>query len=389
MSKKEFNLISAIKTLLQWKKPLIILTFIAAIVSIIISLSLPDYFKSTVLFYASNPKYLDPTMAFSGQGTYVFGGKEDADRLISIGNSENLAFEIINKFHLYEHYDIDSTNTKFYRTKILNTFRQYIETIETPEGAIKINVYDKDRFLAADLANGILTKIDHLNKQSIRNNFSSVVELYKIAKNEKEAKIIQLKDSLEKMRREYNIYNPDVESELLTTELNYSRFNLEKLKAELLILQKERSSNDTIYLSTERTFGGVVLGIDYSLVMLKASIKGLEAKIKKITSPKKGIGLNINSFIEGAEVVRRLEHRIGLLTQEYSGIADQYNKTSIGFNSNFSSVFIIEKAIPADKKSKPIRSLIVLASTLITCFCSIFLVLFIEYYQKEIKELLK
>ena len=371
MVEREFNLISVIKILLQWKKHIFIVTLIAAIGSIIISLSLQNYYKSTTLFYASNPKYLDPTLAFSGRDMHVFGTEEDSERLISIGNSAKLAFEIIQKFNLYEHYDIDSTDTKFHRTKISTKFRKYTQIIKTPEGAIEIIVYDKDRYLAADIANEMLTKIDHFNKQSIRNNMSSVVDLYKLSMEKTEAKILELKDSLENNRRKYNIYNPEIESELLTTELNTALFNLEKSKAELPVIEKAFSSRDT------------------TVINLKATIKGLEAKIKKITSTEKSIGINLKSFTEGAEVIRRLEYQTKSLTAQYSAIADQYNKTTIGLHSKFSSVYIIEKAVPADRKSKPIRSLIVISSTLIACFFSIFVVLFIEYYQKEIKEIFK
>ncbi|MBW8049028.1 MAG: hypothetical protein FVQ77_01555 [Cytophagales bacterium] len=371
MAEREFNLISVIKILLQWKKHIFIVTLIAAIGSIIISLFLQNYYKSTVLFYASNPKYLDPTLVFSEHDRDVFGTEEDSERLISIGNSAKIAFEIIQKFNLYKNYDIDSTNTKFHRTKILTTFRKYTQIMKTPEGAIEITVYDADRYIAADVANEMLTKIDYFNKQSIRNNMSSIVDLHKLSMVETEAKILQLNDSLENTRRKYNIYNPEVESELLTTELNTALFNVEQAKAELHVIEKAFSSRDT------------------SVINLKAKIKGLEAKIKKITSTEKSLGLNLKSFIEGADVIVGLEYQMELLAEQHSEIADQYNKTTVGLNSKFSSVYVIERAAPADRKSKPIRSLIVLSSTLIACFFSIFVVLFIEYYQKEIKELFK
>jgi len=301
MEERTFNLISVIKVLLKWKIHIIIVTSIAAIASVIIALLLPDYYKSAVLFYPSNPKYFDPKALFSQEiDIDVFGIEEDVDRLITIGNASKVSFEMIEKFNLYKHYDIDTTTTSFYHTKVIDEFRDNVKIIKNEYGAVEIEVYDKDRFLAAEMANEMMAKIDYFNKESIINTTKSIVDIYKESLNNIKGEISILTDSLENTIRKYN---PEVENEVINTEL-----------------------------------------------------------IKK---------------------------RLEFLVEKHSELADGYNKALSALNSSITSIYVIEEAGAAEKKSKPIRWLICVSSTLIACFCSIMAVLLIEYYQKEVRELLK
>jgi hypothetical protein len=50
----------------------------------------------------------------------------------------------------------------------------------------------------------------------------------------------------------------------------------------------------------------------------------------------------------------------------------------VSLKSNSSSLFIVEKAFPADRREKPVRSLVVLLTALFTAFVSIIGVFLIE-----------
>lgn len=72
--------------------------------------------------------------------------------------------------------------------------------------------------------------------------------------------------------------------------------------------------------------------------------------------------------------VKELNNRINIKEQ-----------MEISMKSNASSIFVVEKAVPADRREKPIRSLIVLVTMLITGFVSIIGVMLIEQLR-EIKQ---
>lgn len=58
---------------------------------------------------------------------------------------------------------------------------------------------------------------------------------------------------------------------------------------------------------------------------------------------------------------------------------------AVSLRNTESSLFILEQAFPADRRTKPVRSLVVLVTVLITAFVSVIGVLLIEE-AKEIKK---
>src|SRR5580692_3696363 len=118
---KEFNLIAVIKILLKWKKPILILTVVAALIAAFVSLFVMDeYFLSWSTFYPVNQYVYDRSMIFNSETTggqiSYFGGKDDINRIITIANSEPVMNYIIDSFKLVQHYKIDTTK-KYWKTK--------------------------------------------------------------------------------------------------------------------------------------------------------------------------------------------------------------------------------------------------------------------------------
>ncbi|MCH8317658.1 MAG: hypothetical protein IIA88_04070 [Bacteroidetes bacterium] len=372
MAEREFNLISVIKILLQWKKPIFIVTLITAISSVIISLLLPNYYKSIAIFYPSNPKYFDARIVYNPNADIdFFGSKEDVDRMFSLGNSTQLAHEIIGMYNLYEHYDIDTAKTKFYRLKVLQEYRANVTITKNKYGAIEIEVYDKNKDMAANMANSILGKIDNSNRNIIFYNIKTTLNVYSNAIEYKNTKMKLLVDSLERMREQYGILNHEIESEFLSTEINKANLQLTEARAKLPLLLKHYSPRDTV------------------IINLEAKIRGNEEKLKVLTTDQGKGKLNLISFLKGFEIIKQIENQIENLNEEVGEISDLHRKTESLVNEHIPSVYVIEWADAADRKSKPVRWLICVSSTLIACFCCILAVLIVEYYQKEVKELIK
>lgn len=63
---------------------------------------------------------------------------------------------------------------------------------------------------------------------------------------------------------------------------------------------------------------------------------------------------------------------------DYNKINTLYNQNLASANKNLSAVFIVEQAYPADKKTKPKRSLIVIGALLFTLFSTAFYIILVE-----------
>ena len=197
-----------IRTVVKWKWVLLGVSLAAIIASVIISLNMPNYYKSTVTFQPLNLTLLEPSMIFElnpgEQNIGTFGGKSDANRIITLANSGPIIDYIINDNKLWVHYGID-TGSATWRYKTQKQFSKNYKVIKTSEDALKISVYDKDPAMAAKLANQIVTTIDEHNANSIIGNKENVLKSLQAKIGNLEVSIALLTDSLDQFGNKNNL----------------------------------------------------------------------------------------------------------------------------------------------------------------------------------------
>ncbi len=192
-------MIELINILWEWKKWIIGACFIAAIAGVTMAYMLPVYYQSTASFMVANPILFERNAMFQVEGgqkpIYQFGGKPDINRVFSIASSSDLSNYLIEKYKLYEHYDIDQSeplSPYYVSLELGNNFK----TIKNEYGAVEISVMDKDKNLAAQMANDIMYKIDEINARIIFDKQRDFHTLFKKEVIEKKAKMNELNDSL-------------------------------------------------------------------------------------------------------------------------------------------------------------------------------------------------
>lgn len=224
---KTFNLIDLIRLILKWKVAIGIVTAIAAIGSIIISLALPNYYESSVIFFPSNPSLTDRQNLFrteAGDMPVSFFGKEkDADRLLQIGKSAQLTGYMIHKFDLFKHYDIDPETAKYPQYQVNKEFEDNYTIFKNEFGAIEIHVIDQDKQMAANMANEIVRKIDEINSSMIVANKKDVLDIFEKKVAEKKREVEQTNEELISLKEKFNIhdaktFNPKGKAEIAAVE---------------------------------------------------------------------------------------------------------------------------------------------------------------------------
>lgn len=199
------DLVRLIQIMYKWRKSLITVTVIVAIAACIFTwFFMPNYYKSTVNFYPSNPIMTDRQVLFSQSSGEIeieyFGSASDVDRILTIANTSGIIDYIINKYHLMDHYGYDSTKEMArYNTK--KEFLSNYTTIETEYGAIEISVWDQDKNLAMEMVNHIVETIDSHNKAMLLRDKKLVVETFKKQVAEKDALVTTLTDSITSIKK--------------------------------------------------------------------------------------------------------------------------------------------------------------------------------------------
>ena len=247
-----------------------------------------------------------------------YSDESETEQMLQIINSQSITDSIIEKYDLWSHYKIDR-NYKFAKTYMMYQYREKIKISKTPYEAISIVVNDKDPVIACNIAKDILHFYDLKVAKLHREKVGEVVSMYERQLTLKQKDIDSLKNALVELGTEYGIYNYTGQSREVTR--------------------------------------GYING----------SAKATELKH--------------NLELYGPQAVD-LETKIVAEGNTYSSIKMDYEKELRFFNSELTYSNILTEPYPADKKSYPVRWVIVALSALGAMLLTI-LVLFIIENRKR------
>lgn len=350
------NLLGVIQTMWRWRKQIIRICAITAIASIIICLLLPNYYKSSAIFYAASPNLAFPEpVGMESRITEYYGEKEDMDRILTIAESRSVADFLINKYDLFDHYGIDSVGEKA-NFNVMKHFQKLYDVERTKFNAIQISIEDKDKDMARDMINDAWVKINELGQSIIK--ASQKVELatrHRTVEN-KELEMKKLNDTLSGLRSRYGIYNTLTQSDNLSSVLSNTQNALAVAQA------KKR-----IYTGKGGRFRD-------SVIVATANIEGATAMLEIHKT-------NIARFNEGMALVESLEEVQTEASEQLALNREREKQLESTLASEFTAIYLVSPGETAINKSRPFRSLLVLASVFLAFLFSVIGVLLLEAYR--------
>lgn len=321
---KDFDSTSLGVFLYSWRKHLIVIGVIAAILSILFSspFFITPLYKSTVILFpvSSNSvsKALLTDQISAKSDILEFGEDEQTEQMLQILNSGVIREKIVEKFNLIDHYGINP-KSKFKYTYLFKKYQSNITFRRTEYMAVKITVLDRDPQVAADIANTISELLDStknaMQKERAVMGFRIVEKEYLSLQNE----IALMEDSLKKIR-EYGVFDYETQSEMMNQQL--------------------------------------------AIEIARGNQRGIDALNSK---------LEILARYGGAYVSIRdqLEHE----KKQLSYLKARYEEAKVDATENLPQKFVVESAYKAEKKSYPIRWVIVLVSVISTLLISILVII--------------
>ncbi len=237
--KKNFTTLDTIRLIIKNKKLFIIIGSAVGVISLIVSLLLPVYYKSTCILYPFNPEAYDPRNV--NKATNPYGSSTDGDRIMAIAESRDVQYYIIKKYNMIERYDIDTTDLMA-DIKVREEFIGNLKVIENEFSAIEISFLDQDPDTAAIIVNDIVSKIDDLNKKPLVDISQKIFESYEKLIEEKYAGI----DSIQKLVDILDFKNDFTRSELISIELLHTITELKTARKSLEIIKNDFSTLNII-----------------------------------------------------------------------------------------------------------------------------------------------
>ena len=324
----DFNSINFVLFLWKRRKILAIVTVIAIAASVVFSMPFfitPKY-KSTVVMFPTSTNSISKALLAQNQGAkqdiLQFGEEEQSEQLLQMLNSSKIRNRIIEKYDLMKHYEIDSTSP-YKNTLLAKEFESNITFRRTENMAVEIAVMDKSPEMAANIANDIADLLDStkikMQRERAINGFLIVEKAY----NEMRNQIQIMEDSLTKLR-ELGVHDYETQAEMINQQL-------------AIELARNPNSN-------------AVKALDAKLAML-AKYAGPYVSIRD-----------------------QLEYEKRQLTE----IKAKYEEAKVDAEEELPQTFRVDNAFKAEKKSYPVRWLIVLITTVSALLLTVFVLIIVD-----------
>lgn len=357
MERKD-SLLGVLETLFRWKKPILIVCAAAAFGSAGISLLLSNYYQATTIFLAASPDQANPELLFNRSGALrieIYGNENDIDRIMTIAQSQELVDFLVDSFDLYQHYDIDPDLPKA-SFHVRRRFFSLYDIQKTKRDAIELSIEDKDPEIAARMANAARSKIDAIAQELARDNILKTIQTYERDINIKSQQIRATGDTLAQLRQRFQVYNTESQTELVSQQIS---------ETEAKVIR------DSTRLAFLRDAPGVPRD---TILYLQAKVEGTRQELQQLR-------VRMRTLNEGIPTVQVYEKQYTESNQRLGENLERLRYWRAAYESEVPAILLVEAADVPIVKSRPRRSLIVLAATAVAFLFSALAVLLIDTYR--------
>ncbi len=312
-SEKNNDTIKLLAKIYTWRKPLLIVSAVAFIISTAISLLIAPQYKSTAVVFPLRTFSVSKLLIEQNQGSqedYMdIGDEDDAEKLLQILNSSEIRLNVANKFNLWDNWRIDKSDKKatyFLKQK----WDDMVDFKRTIFLSIKIEVYDYQAYRAAEIANAIVSYADSVKYKMTKTVGKQALIIVKQEYDNTMLRMREIEDSMQVIR-ELGVldYKSEIEA--------------------------------------------------YSKSMAKAIEKGNEnAKIN--------LQVKLNLLKKYGLSYESLQANLKKYRFKYPVIKGKYDEALVNATKGMPASFVVEKATTNEKKERPMCWLIVLISTVST-----------------------
>ena len=249
-----------------------------------------------------------------------YSNESPTEQLVQLLEATDIRESVIRKFNLAAHYNIDTTAN----LGVFNLIKKYqsnVEISQTQFNSIEIKVFDTDPQLACDMVNEIIKALNLKARSLQRAKTKEVLEIVNNQLLVKKLQMDSINSALQTMRVKYQILDYGIQVK------EYSKSYLKALSS-----------------------GGS-----------KGSIKDIDNMMRNLEE-------------KGGEFYQ-MKQTFDVVLNSYNTSKLEYDKVESDMNKLLTYTNIISKPIPTDKKSYPIRWLIVFISVISTNLFLLFLII--------------
>jgi tyrosine-protein kinase Etk/Wzc len=380
--KDEATLLDYWQVLRKRYRMILVFTFIS-----IFTAGFVSYFIMTKV-YESNAAILVPredsggmglaaAMAASGAGQLLGGllpsSTTNRDYFVAILKSRTMAQDLVNRFKLQDYYGRE------YNDEAIKYLQKATDISTTKEGVVSVTVEDKDPQLAADIANAYVSNLDLMFARlgTITGSRQRAFLADQLKKTERDLR--QNEEALRRFQERNKMVAMDAQA----------RAGIDgaaQLKGQIMAAE--------VQLEVMRTFA---TENNPDVRRQKSQIEEMKRQLAQmqygqgllLPSEKRNLGEQREElqvpFVKvpelGMELIR-LMREVKVQETVFILLTQQYEQAKISEAKDTPTVQLLDKAVPADKKSRPKTLLNMAIAGAMSLFIGIFLAFFLEYTER-------
>ncbi len=203
----------------RWKLMLVI-TFLAVAIASVITLFVPKQYLSVATALPVNSVTADKARMFNPniQELYSdFGSPDELDRFEGTATLDTIFIAASKEFHLPEHYSINDNAESFF--KAVQKLKKNSKIERSSYGELKVKVWDRDRNIAAAIANFLMQKLQEIHQHLQNESNISALKNIEQAYISKQREYLQLADSLNNRKADASNENlMEAKAEIIKTK---------------------------------------------------------------------------------------------------------------------------------------------------------------------------
>jgi uncharacterized protein involved in exopolysaccharide biosynthesis len=354
------------------------ITVASAVIALVVSLLLPDYYKAETRILPPNEKGGNLAAQLMGQagGLIALAGgaaplKSQGELFVEIIKSRTVLDRIVDRFDLLNLYRFGLLNfdKKRYRQDARKSLLELLTVREDRKsGIIILTVEDKDPKRAAEMANAFVEELKSLRGGLAISEAGQRRMFFEEQIQHTKVSLAHAEEEIKGFQQRTGMFQVDAQARAIIEGIARLRAGIAVKEVEAKVLRSFATAQNP------------------DLQRVEEEIRALRGELEKVETSK---GRGFDPLMPsgrvpemGTEYLRKLR-QLKYHETLYELLSKQYELAKLDEARDAVVIQVIDRAVPPERKSRPHRALIVLLATVTMLFLSVFIVLLLEHPWKK------
>jgi tyrosine-protein kinase Etk/Wzc len=337
--------------LLRWKRLILTNTLVVAAASVIVALLLPKWYRSTASVFPPDEDLLLPG-ATTGLASLVAVGigrsnlpvlATPSDILAAVLESRGVCEEVIRRYDLLSVYKVKDMD---HALKVLG---KHVQVSVGGEGVVWVKVLDREPARAAAIANTFVELLDRVNREK-RHTSARQARIFleqRLAQNRSDMSAAE--DTLRVLQERTGVLVPEEQVKAMITAAAELQAKLALRETDVAVLRAQVGPENPELRAAER-----------EVEALRRRIHEVEVRPGAASGP---LALPLDRYPALTVANLRASREVKVQEMLYGLLTEQYERYRIQEDRETPTVQVLDTAVPATMKARPIRWLICVTAT--------------------------